>query len=153
MKAETPLWSSWFENPGLFFYASNCFGISKSWCVFIYLKILKLGLFLYMCSHKNLVFSYSLLVSMLSHSSVFTSPLGRSPPFWLSFPDMVAAVTIACERFPKCQVTLCRFTVTRPNQKSNSSVIFNVLTLNVASVFSVSPLTTSGERASETVTR
>lgn len=33
---------------------------------------------------------------MLSHSSVFTSPLGRSPPFWVSFPDMVAAVTMAC---------------------------------------------------------
>lgn len=61
------------------------------------MKLLELALFLYMCSHKKLVSSYSLLVSMLSHSSVFTSPLGRSPPFWLSFPDMVAAVTIACD--------------------------------------------------------
>lgn len=49
-----------------------------------------------MYNYKTLVFSYSLLVSMLSHSSVFTSPLGRSPPFWVSFPDMVAAVTMAC---------------------------------------------------------
>lgn len=49
-----------------------------------------------MYNYKTLVFSYSLLVSMLSQSSVFTSPLGRSPPFWVSFPDMVAAVTMAC---------------------------------------------------------
>lgn len=74
-----------------------------------------------MCSCRNLVFSYSLLVSMLSHSSVFTSPLGRSPPFWVSFPDMVAAVTIACD--------VTRHTVT-------VKLIFDAPTLNVASVAS-----------------
>lgn len=68
--------------------------VLESGCVFISVNFGKL--LFYMCSHRKLVSSYSLLVSMLSHSSVFTSPLGRSPPFWLSFPDMVAAVTIAC---------------------------------------------------------
>lgn len=83
----------------LFGGGNNCANqkIYTLWHILIYLIITTSdGTIYYMYSYKTLVFSYSLLVSMLSHSSVFTSPLGRSPPFWASFPDMVAAVTIAC---------------------------------------------------------